>query len=105
MNEQQGYLTAIEQDPEFDAFIESVTPHEEIQQVWMAEFFLILKILWELFQLMKGLGWFDKWLKVRKVRRAMKLPMPKEGEAGTNFRMLALQKIKDDLVVQVSSPI
>jgi hypothetical protein len=93
-NEHQIFQTTVEQDPQFEAFVKDVTPADQVQQVWLSEFFLILKILWELFQLMKSLGWFDRWLKVRAVRRAMRYH--------PNLREDKLKAIKDEILIKVN---
>lgn len=60
-------------DLQFRAFVNSVSPKNPsgVQPVFLAELFLVLKILWEIYQWMKGKGWFSKWLLARKVRAAM----------------------------------
>lgn len=70
--EQQLYISHLQ----FGHFVDDVTPKEAIQQV--ISIGTILAILWQVFQILKDLGFFKKWLAVRKVRAAMALPGDRE---------------------------
>lgn len=60
-------------DPEFQSFVESVTPRETVQKVWLSELIMILRLLWAIYQLLKEKGIISRWLYTRHVRSAMKL--------------------------------
>lgn len=71
----QAMVDEAKADAGFNVFVDKVAPRVKgVQQVFFAELYLILQILWEIYTWMKKLGWFDRWLKTSQVRRAMKLP-------------------------------
>lgn len=70
----EGFVLHVRQDPMFREFLDTVAPKEKdsgIQKVWLSELFLILKILWEIYNVLKGMGWFTKWWTTIKLKRAM----------------------------------
>lgn len=67
------FVQVLQQDAEFNKFVDNVSPRVQgIQQVWIAELFMVLKLLWEVFQILKGLGFFKGWFETRKVKKAMR---------------------------------
>lgn len=70
----QQFVEFSDHDPKFREFVDSVSPRENgVQPVFFAELFLILKILWEVYTILKGLGFFSKWFTTMRVRAAMKV--------------------------------
>ena len=67
------YLGAAELEPGFQRFVDDVSPRtaDGVQPVFWAEFFLVLKILWEIYQLLKARGWFQKWLTKVRIKKAL----------------------------------
>lgn len=87
---------AVKQDGEFQRFVDNVSPknaHGQ-QPVFFAELMLILKILWEIYSIMKNLGFFAKWWETMKVKRAMRKMTLSQQE-------VALLNIRNGLIVQV----
>lgn len=96
------FLQVVQSDADFTAWVDSVSPRVSvapsvpaIQQVWIAELFLVLKILWEIYQILKAKGWFKAWFETRKVKRAMR-------NLRTADKEIALMKVRDGLTHQVS---
>lgn len=86
------FVQVMQQDEDFKKFVDNVSPRVEgIQQVWIAELFMVLKLLWEIYQILKGLGFFKGWLETRKVKRAMK------GKT-TEQKEVALTSVRDGLL-------
>jgi hypothetical protein len=79
-------------DPAFKQFVDEVSPRtvRGIQPVFIAEFFTILQILWEIYQILKKLGVFSAWFQKRQVRLALK-------KASITEKEIALKKIRDGL--------
>jgi Na+/H+ antiporter NhaD/arsenite permease-like protein len=82
----EDFVAVVANDEGFQLFVADVTPEDEIQQVWLAEAIALLKLLWEIYQILKALGVFDfisKWLLTRKTKRAMRvLPFQREQAVG-----------------------
>ena len=79
----------------FMKFVDGVSPRVAgVQPVFIEELFLILQYLWEIYQILKSLGFFKAWFETMKVKRAMRGKTTAEKE-------LALLKVKMDLVVPV----
>ena len=78
--------THYQHEPGFYDFVSGVTPKDEVKKVWLGEVLLILKALWELYQLLKQLGIFTRWVATRKIRTAMRVD--------EQLRLAALDRIK-----------
>jgi hypothetical protein len=78
----EDFVAVVAEDSGFKLFVADVTPEDDIQQVWLAEAIAILKLLWEVYQILKALGVFEfisKWFLTRKTKRAMRvLPYRRE---------------------------
>lgn len=95
LENQAEFVQVVQTDPEFVKFVEDVSPRlDGVQQVWIAELFLVLKILWEIYQILKGLGFFKKWFETRKVKKAMRLEK-------VALKETALMHVRDSLTVPV----
>lgn len=93
VDDHQGFVQTVQEDKEFSRWVDDVSPRSPsgVQQVWIAELFLVLKILWEIYQILKALGWFKGWWETRKVKRAMRGLTATEKEN-------ALLKVRDSLI-------
>lgn len=90
------FVTVVQADPAFAKWVDGVSPRVSgIQQVWVAELFFVLKLLWEIYQILKGRGFFSAWFQTRKVRIAMRGKTVAEKEE-------ALSKVRNDLLVQTA---
>lgn len=56
---------------EFEYFVITVTPAGQVQKVWLAEAIAILKLLWEIYQLLKDKGCFARRVAVSRTKKAM----------------------------------
>jgi hypothetical protein len=92
-NTHKEFLLRAQYDIRFMAFVEDVSPrnHAGKQPVFFEELFLVLKILWAIYEILKSRGWFSKWLAKKQVREAMKLETTIAKEA-------ALLRIQENLV-------
>lgn len=80
---------AAKADLAFQSFVDKVSPknHMNQQPVFFAELVLILKILWEIYSILKTLGFFKAWWTTLKVKYAMKkLTVAQQEVALTNIR-------------------
>lgn len=64
-------VVQMREDSEFHNFLVAVTPEGEVQQVWLSEAIAILRLLWEIYQLLKGKGCFARRVAVARTRKAM----------------------------------
>lgn len=79
-NEYEFFVSNAKDDAGFSAFVEKVSPNGQVQQVWIAELFLVLKILWEIYSILKKFGFFAAWWETRKVKAAMRSLSVREKE-------------------------
>jgi hypothetical protein len=63
--------TSYQNDKQFEKFVRSVTPKDQVEEVWLGTVLAILKALWELYQILKALGFFDRWLLRREIKAVM----------------------------------
>lgn len=79
-------IVQAKKDDGFRAFVDEVNPRDSdgIQKVWISEAFLIIKILWELYNVLKELGWFSALFAKWRIKKAMKLPTEIQREAALN---------------------
>lgn len=88
----EDFVLVVSQDDGFRLFVAEVTPEGQVQQVWLAEAIALLKLLWEIYQILKALGFFDwiaKFFAVRKTKKAMRVILP--------YREAAVAKVRDEL--------
>lgn len=73
-SEQESFVKVAQADAGFQKFLDTVSPRrpDGVQEVFIAELFLILQILWEIYQILKRLGFFKAWFQTIKVKAAMK---------------------------------
>jgi hypothetical protein len=86
MNE-QVLTTAQMDDPEFQKFLVKVTPPGQVRKVWIGT---VIMILYYIFKVLETLGFFEKFLLMRRVKKAMKQPFEFDQER-------ELAKIKAEL--------
>lgn len=60
------------QDPGFLKFVEQISPPKNgIREVFLPDLLTVLKLLWEIYTILKSLGFFSRWLKTRELKRIM----------------------------------
>lgn len=86
------FVAVVQEDQGFLKFVREVSHDGDVQQVFLAEALVILKALWEIYQILQALGFFDwlaKWWATRKVRKAMHVVLP--------FREQAVLKVTEEI--------
>ncbi len=80
-------------DIRFMAFVEEVAPRQKPgkQPVFFEELFLVLKILWAIYEILKARGWFSRFMAKKQIKQAMRLETVIAKEA-------ALLRIQENLV-------
>lgn len=95
LHDHEAFVQTVQEDGEFTKWVDSVSPRKAgVQPVFIAELFLVLQILWEIYQMLKKFGFFSAWFQTMKVRRAMKREEVKDKE-------IYLKKVRDGLVSPV----
>ena len=84
------------QDAGFNLFVDDVSPRDArgAQPVFFAELYLVLQVLWQIYQFLDKMGFFKKFFTVLRVKRAMKKGTPAAKQE-------ALEVLRDGLVVPV----
>jgi hypothetical protein len=74
MTDQDNFTTTVVQVKGFRQFVDGVSPRAKngVQPVFLAEAFLVLQILWEIYQFVKKMGWLEAFFAKRKVKQAMR---------------------------------
>ena len=86
-----AFVQTVQSDVQFNSWVKEVSPEVVgIQRVWLQELFLILKILWEIYQLLRKYGIIKFWWETRKVTRAL-------AREDITARELALMEIRNRL--------
>lgn len=92
----EAFVQTVQEDGSFTKWVDSVSPRKAgVQQVFIAELFLVLQILWEIYQIMKKFGFFKAWFETMKVRRAMRREEVKDKE-------VYLMHVRDGLISPVN---
>lgn len=82
-------------DTKFVTWVDMVHPGStnDIQKVWLPELIMLLRLLWDIYQWLKGKGWI-KYIRVTwKVSRALRLKSEMEQE-------IALKKVKEEFQIK-----
>lgn len=88
----EAFVQTVQEDDSFTKWVDGVSPRKAgVQQVFIAELFLVLQILWEIYQILKKLGFFSAWFQTMKVKRAMRREEVKDKE-------VFLMKVRDGLL-------
>lgn len=91
-SEREILVAAAKADNGFRDWLDLVAPgvkSGEVHQVWLPELFMILKLLWEIYQFLQEQGCFKKMMVSRKVYKALRKPSPEDQE-------LALKNLKGE---------
>lgn len=90
----ESFVQTVQADDGFKKWAEGVSPEVAgIRKVWLKEFFLVLQLLWEVYQILRKNGFIKFWWETRKVRRALTKMVIVEQEK-------ALISIRDGLIVE-----
>lgn len=75
-------IEEVKNDPGFNKFVDEVSPKEKgVQKVFLAELLLVLKVLFTIYELLQGMGFFQKFFAKARVKAAMRNKTPEEKEA------------------------